>query len=566
MNAVGYLRVSTLEQTEKFGLPSQRRDIDALAAAHGLDIVEMFEDALTGDMLSRPGFDAMLARLDAGGIEAVVVSRIDRLGRGATEADDIAYDALRQIFQRGVPVVSQEGEDPFVQKLMAIMAGHLKRSDLRRRTEGKLTAVRAGGAYIGARPPYGYNVEMQNGLPKLVINPATVEHVRRIYRDYAAGMPLRQLAKALTAEHVPTNLVRLGLRKAGVWEVSTVRRLIASETYAGRFFYRKKQWVSSSSGKKKVKSVVRPRSEWIQVDVPRIVTDSLWKKANQRLRDNTELRGRVPSSGAYILKGRVRCGHCQRLMHVRKRGKWHQYRCKSKSDTYADRKCAVSDIHGGQLEQAVIAWLLTVLRQPEQLEAWLDQQVADAGRAGAEMKQRLTGIESQLADLEKRRGRLLDALEAGKVAGAEFDKRAARIDREREPLDAAHADLLDQIQRSRVWMHNPERERREWSEIFSRAAGYLADIEHWADSVDIVGEELSEGENEYLRGELVSETRAHAADLVREALLRLDVMVVVRGQGKRRKVTVSCHLDPEGKVIGADQTWFVGNPNPPTYK
>jgi site-specific DNA recombinase len=569
VNAVAYTRVSSPEQVKKYGLDAQRTDIQILAAANGLTIAEgdwYIDEGVSGDILKREGFEAALARCEQGDIQAFVVSKIDRLGRGETEADDIAYDNLRRILRLGVQVVSQEGQNPLVHKLMAVLAGEQKRSDVRRRTAGKLEAVKRGGAYAGARPPFGFVVEMQNGLPKLVTDPATAPHVKRIYRDYAAGMPLRRLVKALDAEGVPTNLVRLGLAKSGRWEISTLRRMIASEVYVGRWFYRKKQWISDPSGKKKQRSVLRPKSDWLQVDVSPIVTKQLWKKANQRLKDNVELRGRDPSSGAYLLKGRVRCGHCNRLMHVRKRDGWHQYRCKSKSDAYSDRKCAVSDVHGEQLEAAVVKWLLTVLRRPDELEAWLDRQVAGATQAEQAVSARLNEAQAKLADLDTRLERLIDLAEAGRISTDKYDQRAGRIAAEREPLESTIADCLEQRQRNRAWQRDPKRERKEWLSLFNRAAGYLADIEHWADSVSVTGEELEPGENAYLRDELISETVAHAADMCREALLRLDVMVVVRGQGNRRKATVSCHLDPEGKLIGADQTWFVGNPSPPTYQ
>lgn len=83
MRVYGYARVSTRDQD----LTVQRNEIVRYAEYRKLDLVRMFEDKFTGSTTDRPGFNAMMAALDGNpqGIEAVVIWKLDRLGRSLSD-------------------------------------------------------------------------------------------------------------------------------------------------------------------------------------------------------------------------------------------------------------------------------------------------------------------------------------------------------------------------------------------------------------------------------------------------------------------------------------------------
>jgi len=83
MRVYGYARVSTRDQD----LTVQRNEIARYAEYRKLDLVRMFEDKFTGSTTDRPGFTSMMAALDGNpqGIEAVVVWKLDRLGRSLSD-------------------------------------------------------------------------------------------------------------------------------------------------------------------------------------------------------------------------------------------------------------------------------------------------------------------------------------------------------------------------------------------------------------------------------------------------------------------------------------------------
>ena len=75
-----YLRVSTSEQTTQ----NQRRELEAVAARHGWNVVATFEDAgISGakGRDGRPGLDALMKGVARRDFDMVAAWSVDRLGR-----------------------------------------------------------------------------------------------------------------------------------------------------------------------------------------------------------------------------------------------------------------------------------------------------------------------------------------------------------------------------------------------------------------------------------------------------------------------------------------------------
>ena len=94
-----YLRVSSRSQDTH----SQEPDLRRWAQAQGDDPpVRWYRDKFTGKTMDRPGFNRLLADLQAGKVDRVVVWRLDRLGRTAKGLTALFEDLL----VRGVDLVS----------------------------------------------------------------------------------------------------------------------------------------------------------------------------------------------------------------------------------------------------------------------------------------------------------------------------------------------------------------------------------------------------------------------------------------------------------------------------
>ena len=83
-----YVRVSSKQQDTR----SQMPDLERWATGQG---VKWYRDKFTGKTMDRPGWNRLQAAVDAGEVSAVVVWRIDRLGRTAKGLTAL-FDDLRQ--------------------------------------------------------------------------------------------------------------------------------------------------------------------------------------------------------------------------------------------------------------------------------------------------------------------------------------------------------------------------------------------------------------------------------------------------------------------------------------
>src|SRR5882757_5243749 len=102
-----YLRVSTSKQDTN----NQRRELLAVAARSGWDVVRVYEDAgISGakGRDKRPGLDAMLRAVNAREFDMVAAWSVDRLGRSLTDLLGI----LQNLHDKGVDLfLHQQGLD-----------------------------------------------------------------------------------------------------------------------------------------------------------------------------------------------------------------------------------------------------------------------------------------------------------------------------------------------------------------------------------------------------------------------------------------------------------------------
>lgn len=110
--ALGYLRTSSQSNVgeDKDSEPRQRAAIAAGAARHGYEIVDWYYDAgVTGDMpvTDRPGFNAMLDRIDGNHVRTVFVENADRFARKMLTAEL----GILLLVSRNVQLFTASGED-----------------------------------------------------------------------------------------------------------------------------------------------------------------------------------------------------------------------------------------------------------------------------------------------------------------------------------------------------------------------------------------------------------------------------------------------------------------------
>lgn len=221
MRAIGYIRVSTLEQVkEGYGLEAQEQAIREYCDRQGLELIRIFRDEGTSGASGeavRPGLASILAALEDGEAEALVVKSLDRLARDLLLQETI----IARLAKRGVSTVSVNGgdhsEDDAERVLFRQMMGafsQYERALIKARLAAGKAVKRESGGYVGGRPPFGFRVE--DGM---LVEDEGEQHVLKMIRAYRReGLSLRGIANRLNEAGI--------LTKSGLaWNTKSVHRV-----------------------------------------------------------------------------------------------------------------------------------------------------------------------------------------------------------------------------------------------------------------------------------------------------------------------------------------------------
>jgi site-specific DNA recombinase len=226
LTAIGYIRVSSAEQaSEGVSLDAQRARIFAWAEATDARLVQVIEDAAVSG--SRP-----LAQRDGGRhiaallehrdppVDAIVICRLDRLGRDASET----LGHLHRFANGRLGLVSildrLDLSTPQGRAMAGVAAvfGQLERELIAERTKEALARLQMEGRPYGATP-FGYVREDD----RLVPDEDQQRVIKEIVELRESRCSFREIASWLNNEGIPA-------KKGGRWSPMSVRSVCLSST------------------------------------------------------------------------------------------------------------------------------------------------------------------------------------------------------------------------------------------------------------------------------------------------------------------------------------------------
>jgi DNA invertase Pin-like site-specific DNA recombinase len=204
-----YCRVSTDERLDQSfnSIDAQREAgqafIIAQRAEGWIPVVDDYDDGgFSGGNMERPALKRLLADIDAGKVDIVVVYKIDRLTRNLAD-----FAKMVELFdQRGVSfsaVTQQINSATSMGRLMLnilLSFAQFEREVTGERIRDKIAASKAKGMWMGGVPPLGYDV----GQRQLVVNEAEAKTVRHIWQRFVELRSTTELARELNRQGVTT--------------------------------------------------------------------------------------------------------------------------------------------------------------------------------------------------------------------------------------------------------------------------------------------------------------------------------------------------------------------------
>jgi DNA invertase Pin-like site-specific DNA recombinase len=244
-----YARFSTDLQSER-SIEDQVRRCREYISLNGGDpeAATVFPDfAVSGASLDRPGFEAMMAAVNAGKIKVIVTEDLSRISR---DFADSAFIFKRLEFKQ-VPLVGvADGIDssaPGAKMAFTFksLMSEMYLDDLRYKTLRGLEG-RALAGFATGNVAYGFHtvpVTNERGDVignKIEIHEAEAKIVRRIFRESAAGRSLTTIAHGLNSDGIPSPRVGSRHKNFG-WGSSTIRAILYNERYVGTWRFKEKR-------------------------------------------------------------------------------------------------------------------------------------------------------------------------------------------------------------------------------------------------------------------------------------------------------------------------------------
>jgi DNA invertase Pin-like site-specific DNA recombinase len=342
--AAKYIRTSCPDDELQCGdsVANQRKLMDRFLLNHlEIEIVaEKIDNGYSGVFFNRPAFKEMIADIEIGHIDYVIVKDLSRLGRNYVETGKLLRDFFQAKNIRFISVddnldsVLMDEFDKTIFMIKSIFSEQYSR-DVSIKIRSSLDIQRKQGKYVGAVPIYGYQ-KSDDDKHRLAIDPNTYITVQDIFNMKLQGMSAVGIAAELNNSAVLSPIAYK--RKEGLphptggyadknnarWSATTILRILRDENYTGTL-------VQGRQRKYNYKSetpLTLCEGEWIKVENahPPIVSKADYDAVQRVIALDT----RTPSkqSEVRLFSGLLICGCCYSNMTrktCRKNGRQYIY-------------------------------------------------------------------------------------------------------------------------------------------------------------------------------------------------------------------------------------------------
>jgi site-specific DNA recombinase len=402
-----------------------------------------------------------------GQIAAALIYSPDRLSR------KYAYQVLlsEELSRCGVELIflkSPAGatpEDQLLVQFQGMIAEYERAQIAERCRRGKRHMAHRGGVNVLSGAPYGYRYVKKSDTSAAFyeVIEAEAKVVRTVFEIYTQqGLSIKAIARLLNERQIATRTGK------GRWERSTVWGMLRNPAYRGTACYgktelRPRQRITRPLRQRKglpsrdSAGHERPRTEWIEVPVPALVSEEMFALAQEQLEKNRRHSPRRTVEPT-LLQGMLVCEQCGHALyrtstHTSKQ-RLNYYRCLG-SDGYRRLRgpvCTNRPIRQDYLDQFVWSEIIRLLEDPELVQAEIDRRRA-AARNADPLRKRQEELRREQVRIENNSERLLTAYQEGLVTLPQLrqrmpalQKQAQAVGSELQSLEMAAVDEAKYLQ------------------------------------------------------------------------------------------------------------------------
>jgi site-specific DNA recombinase len=260
---------------------------------------ERYDDGgFTGAHMERPALTRLLAAVEAGALDCVVVYKVDRLSRSLLD-----FTRILSLFEKHqvsfVAVTQQFNTSTSLGRLtlnILLSFAQFERDLIGERTRDRMSAARRRGKWAGGHPVLGYDVDPAAG--KLIVNDGEAGRVRALFALFE-----KQGSLPATLDEIGRRGWKLKswtrksgeLRPGGPFTRNSLRRLLSNVLYTGR---------------------IRHKGQFYPGEHAALIDPATWERV-QTLIARRPTADRVRNKHGALLTGLLFCESCQtRMIYV----------------------------------------------------------------------------------------------------------------------------------------------------------------------------------------------------------------------------------------------------------
>lgn len=361
-----YTRKSTDEGLDQAfnSLDAQREPGDAFITSRKHEgwvcLPDRYDDGgFSGGNIERPALRRLMADIEAGRIDAVVCYKVDRLSRSLLDFSRLieVFDRHRVMFISVTHPINTADSGGRLMLNVLLSFAQFEREMIADRTRDKVHAARRRGQWTGGFQVLGYDVHPDGG--KLVVNENEAAIVRQVFALY---LDLGSIQATTTELNRRGWCTKSWTTKKGVFHEgapftkNTVNHMLGNPLYVGR---------------------TRLHRESFDGEHPAIVDQATYNRVQAQLAAQARTGGAVAKNRyGHLLRGLLHCAACDCAMTpsvTKKDRRVHRYYVCGNATKTGWRNCPCPSLPAKAIEDAVVARIKAIGRDPDLVTATLDQ-------------------------------------------------------------------------------------------------------------------------------------------------------------------------------------------------
>ncbi|MDK2792985.1 MAG: site-specific recombinase [Deferribacteres bacterium] len=404
-----YIRVSTDEQARSgYSVEAQKKNLTEYCKRYNFNLIDYYIDSgFSGAKLKRPELQRLVADVEQGVIDSVIVWRMDRLSRKMKhllylldlfEKNDVNFYSMTENFDAKTPVG----------KLLINMLGSIaefeRESIIQRINAVKETRKMKKKLPLG-NPPLGYKIENNQ-----FIYDEKAHVIKKIFEMYIYGYKPKKIASVLNQEGYRTKDGNIFTR-ASVW------RIVKNHTYAG---------------------LIEINGKLVKGNIEPIVDEQTFYQAQKIIESRRIEKKKNPEK--HLLTGLIYC-KCGSTMHSNASSNKRRYKCSAKVLYFSD-SCDSKGVKADFIEYQVASLIQDIIKnnKSELLNPFLEK-YNEMAKQQNKISEEISFLNRKKAELDQKLNKYFEAFEEGEIDNTVLKNRLNNLKQQKEQIEKKLLDL-----------------------------------------------------------------------------------------------------------------------------